>query len=121
MEIACKVSWVFDLVWKPYRLEVSVYHEWDTAFLQTSSQQWRVLNTADVPGPTKSCGIMMYNQGWDEMLQEANNLGTGQADFAKGFPWLFEEGQTTTNVENFVEEVQELQKFMELATIPDKH
>lgn len=121
VEIACKVSWTFELTQKPYRLEVSVYHEWGSGILQTPSQQWRTLNTADVPGPTKSCGIMMYSQEWDEKMQDINNLGGGQADFATGFPEIFAKGDAASGIESFLQEVQALHEFTELATIPDQH
>ncbi|ROV91786.1 hypothetical protein VSDG_06516 [Cytospora chrysosperma] len=120
-EIACKVSWTFEFTQKPYRLEVSVYHEWGSESLRTPSQQWRTLNTADVPGPTKSCGIMMYGQEWDEKMQEINKPGGPQSDFAIGFPELFHEGDLSLGIEDFLQEVQGLYELTELATIPDQH
>ncbi|ROW11180.1 hypothetical protein VMCG_01484 [Cytospora schulzeri] len=120
-EVACKVSWTFEFTEKPYRLEVSVYHEWGSAFLRTPSQQWRTLNTAAVPGPTKSCGIMMYSQEWDEKMQEINKPGGPHSDFAIGFPELFHGGELAFGIEGFLQEIRGLHGFTELATVPDQH
>lgn len=120
-EISCKVSWVFEFTQKPHRLEVSVYHEWGSEFLRTPSQQWRTLNTAAVPGPTKSCGIMMYGQEWDEKMQEINTPGGPQSDFTTGFPELFHEGDLAFGIEGFLQQIQGLHEFTELATVADHH
>lgn len=114
------MSWTFELTQKPYRLEVSVYHEWGPGIFQTPSQQWRIFNTAVVPGPIKSCGIMMYSPEWDEKMREINNMGAGQANFATGFPHLFSEGDSASGIESFLQEVQGLHEFTELATVPDQ-
>ncbi|KAK7739952.1 hypothetical protein SLS53_005546 [Cytospora paraplurivora] len=119
-KIACKVSWTFDLTQKPYRLEVSVYHEWAPELLRTPGKQWRILDTTGVPRPSKSCGIMLYSQEWDEKLQQINDPEGLQSDFAKAFPELFVENNLAFGVESFLQEVQSLHGFTDLAAVPDQ-
>ncbi|KUI63152.1 hypothetical protein VP1G_10270 [Cytospora mali] len=119
--IACNVSWTFEFAQKPYRLEISIYHEWGPEAIQSPSQQWRTFDTAGVPPPIKSCGIMMYNQEWDDKMQQINNPGGRKSDFANGFPELFVEGDLAFGVENFLQEMKVLHEFTELATVPDQN
>lgn len=119
-EVACKVSWAFEFIQKPYRLEVSVYHEWGRELIQAPALQWKTLNTAGTPRPTKSCGIMLYSPEWDTKMQELNEPGQ-QSDFATGFPGLFVEGDLAFGIESYLQEMQVLHELTEQAAISDGH
>lgn len=119
-KVACKVFWTFQTAEQPYCLEVAVYHEWGAGFLEDVQppNQWKTINTAATPSPIKSCGVSCYGQQWDEKMQEINRPGGGrQADFVHGFPDLFVTGDSAVGVEQFLQEMQRLHDFTELATV----
>ncbi|POS80404.1 hypothetical protein DHEL01_v201214 [Diaporthe helianthi] len=117
--IACKVFWNFQTIEAPYYLEVAVYHEWVGGFSETSN--WWILNTVDVPQPIKSCGVSVYGHEWDHKMRQINKPGLGrQADFANGFPKLFDSEDQNSSVEHFLQQMQRLHGFTELANGTDK-
>lgn len=118
--IAYKVFWTFQTATNPYCLEVSVYHEWCAEFFKGTGPiyPWKVLDTAAVPRPTKSCGISFYGQDWDHKIRDINKAGGGrQADFANGFPDLFVNEDSSSNIEQFLREMQRLHDYTELASV----
>lgn len=118
--VACKVFWTFQTANTPYCLEVSVYHEWSAGFFQEDNPiyLWKALNTAAVPRPIKSCGISLYGQDWDHKIRDINKAGGGrQADFANGFPDLFVNEDSSSSIEQFLQEMQRLHDFTELASV----
>lgn len=119
--IAYKVFWTFQTANNPYCLEVSVYHEWGAEFFKGTNAPvypWKVLSTATVPQPTKSCGVSFYGQDWDHKIRDINKAGGGrQADFANGFPDLFVNEDSSSNIEEFLREMQRLHDFTESASV----
>ncbi|KAI7787059.1 hypothetical protein LA080_001151 [Diaporthe eres] len=118
--VACKVFRTFQTANTPYCLEVSVYHEWGAGFFQETNPiyPWKALNTAAVPRPIKSCGISLYGQDWDHKIRDINKPGGGrQADFANGFPDLFVNEDSSSSIEQFLQEMQRLHDFTELAML----
>lgn len=119
--VACKVFWNFQTAETPYYLEVAVYHEWGAGFLETSKPiyPWKALNTAVVPHPIKSCGVSIYGHEWDHKMRGINKPGRGrQADFVDGFPELFDSEDYSSSIEHFLQHIQRLHDFAELANDP---
>ncbi|KAG8164855.1 hypothetical protein KVR01_005130 [Diaporthe batatas] len=116
--VACKVFWTFQTAETPYYLEVAVYHEWGGALLETSKPvyPWKALNTAAVPHPIKSCGVSIYGHDWDHKMRGMNKPGKErQADFVNGFPELFDSEEYNTGIEHFLQQIQRLHDFTDLA------
>lgn len=121
--VACKVFWTFQTANTPYYLEVAVYHEWDAGFFEKidPAHPWKAVNTADVPRPIKSCGISLYGHEWDHQIRDINKPGGGrQADFSKGFPELFVNDDSSSNIEHFLQEMQRLHVLTELASFTEQ-
>lgn len=119
--VACKVFWNFQTAETPYYLEVAIYHEWGGGFLETSKPiyPWKALDTAAIPNPTKSCGVSFYGHEWDHKMRDINKPGRGrQADFVNGFPELFDSEDYSSSIEQFLEHIQRLHDFTELANDP---
>lgn len=63
---------------------------------------------------------MLYSQEWDEKLQQINDPEGLQTDFANCFSELFVEDDLAFGVESFLQEVQALHEFTDLAIVPDQ-
>jgi hypothetical protein len=121
--VACRVFWTFQTTDSPHLLEVAVYHEWGTGFFEKThpNSPWRTLNTAAVPQPIKSCGLSFYGHEWDHKIRDINKPGGGrQADFANGFPELFVNGDFRSSTRQFLQEMERLHDFTELANATEQ-
>lgn len=63
---------------------------------------------------------MLYSQEWDEKLQQINDPEGLQTDFANCFSELFVEDDLAFGVESFLQEVQALHEFTDLAIVHDQ-
>lgn len=115
--IACKVSWTFECRRNPYCVEVSVYHEWNdnsmVNFLRRKRNYREPPKTLhiDTTGgktrkPTRSCGISVYNQAWDDEIRELN---PARRDFVPNFVDSFFYHQEPLSLSGgFLEEIKYL-------------